>query len=121
MRTLEFFSVDSGAVYGRVRFDGEQLHAEGRARDMIEDMTPAEVLERYDGWSNGYVSDRRLGERPLTRDRGPVRLRPVAERDAALKEHIETTHFFDEKSRELYDPKALPPDPSPDPEENEGP
>ena len=35
---------------------------------------------------------------------GQLRLTPVAERDKAMKDHVETTHFYDEATGELYDP-----------------
>ena len=38
----------------------------------------------------------------------PVRLLPAAVSDAALRRHLETTHFFDEVSGELYDPTTPP-------------
>src|SRR5205823_3522548 len=47
--------------------------------------------------------------RDLTEEKGPVKLRPVHERDAALKEHLETTHYFDEETGELYEPETPPP------------
>lgn len=48
-----------------------------------------------------------------------MKLRPVAERDAALKEHLETTQFFDEQTGEMYDPPVLPEvTPSPDDDED---
>ncbi len=34
----------------------------------------------------------------------PTRITPVAERDKALKNHLESTHFFDEKTNKLWKP-----------------
>ncbi len=33
-----------------------------------------------------------------------MRLRPVHERDELIREHVETNHYFDEASGELWDP-----------------
>jgi len=46
-----------------------------------------------------------------------VKLRPVAEGDAALKDHLETTRFWDAEKGEMWEPKTPPPyvDPDPDP------
>jgi hypothetical protein len=48
------------------------------------------------------VSD--TGQEP----RRPIRLRPQAETDAAIKNHVETTHYFDEQTGELYEPDSPP-------------
>jgi hypothetical protein len=37
-----------------------------------------------------------------------VVLRSMADRDAALREHVETTHYFDEATGELYEPTVPP-------------
>jgi hypothetical protein len=46
------------------------------------------------------ASDRRLGI--------VVRLRPQVERDAALRDHVETTHLYDEQTGEWYEPDPPP-------------
>lgn len=55
--------------------------------------------------------------KPEDKPRAPIRLRPVAERDKALKEHLETTTFLDEETGELWDPQFPPPDLDPEPDD----
>ncbi len=43
-----------------------------------------------------------------------VRLSSVADADKAMKNHIETTHYFDEETGNFYEPTDVPPDPRPD-------
>lgn len=38
-----------------------------------------------------------------------LRLADVAERDQALTDHVETTHYFDEATGEMYEPSEPPP------------
>jgi hypothetical protein len=112
MWELEFFSVSTGNVLGTVAYDGQSMTVTGRVGDMVEGVTPDEVLERYDGWSNGYVSARRPGEkRAVAAPSGAVLLRPVAERDAAIKTFVETNHYVDTQTGEMYEPKDPPPVP----------
>lgn len=37
-----------------------------------------------------------------------MRLRPQAELDAAIREHVESNHYFDEETGELYEPQEPP-------------
>lgn len=112
--TLEFFVVSTGTVLGSVVFDGDLMTVDPGARGIVRDLTPVEVLERFDGWSNGYVSARRPGEKGRLAPGGGTKMLPVADADAALKDHVETTHFFDEESGELWEPLDVPEDPTPD-------
>lgn len=47
-----------------------------------------------------------------------MKLKPVIDRDAALKDHLEANHVFDETTGELADLTDLPNE-TPDPEEDE--
>jgi hypothetical protein len=47
-----------------------------------------------------------------------MKLMPVKEADKHIREHLETTQFYDETSGELYEPSTPPPDPSPDPDDD---
>lgn len=38
----------------------------------------------------------------------PIRIPPPHEVDALIREHIETTHFWDEATGSLYEPAVLP-------------
>ncbi|MEA2393285.1 MAG: hypothetical protein QOJ82_1176 [Solirubrobacteraceae bacterium] len=38
----------------------------------------------------------------------PIKLLPVAVRDAAMKEFLETNHYWDPETGELYEPTELP-------------
>lgn len=38
------------------------------------------------------------------------RLRPQAERDKALRDHVETTHFYSEETGEMWVPPNPPPE-----------
>lgn len=48
-----------------------------------------------------------------------MKLRPVAERDAALRRHLETNHIYDEATGELLNLRVLVPDPTPDKDDGE--
>ncbi len=39
----------------------------------------------------------------------PTRITPVAKRDKALKSHLESTHFYDEKTKDLVNGRQRPP------------
>jgi hypothetical protein len=118
MWTLEFFDVGSGDLIGRVQYTpnfdgGGTLAADPPLRSFIDGMTADEVLGKYDGWSNGYVAVRRPGQPHPRPAGGAVRVTPVAERDEALREHLEGTHFFDEEAGELMDDvQTVPSDPT---------
>jgi hypothetical protein len=45
----------------------------------------------------------------------PIRIRTQAELDEAMKNHVETVHFYDEETGELYEPEE-----PPDVEDKEG-
>jgi hypothetical protein len=119
--TLEFFEVSSGQVLGRAQWDGAVFMVDHAIRSMVDwDAGAQDFLERYDGWSNGYVSARRPGEknRQVVAG-GAVRLPSVAESDQAVKDLVETTHYWDEEAGAMYEPLAAPADPTPDAEDNE--
>ena len=48
-----------------------------------------------------------------------TKLRPQAEADKALKDHLETNHIWDDEKNEMWEPKIPPPDPTPDDDEDE--
>jgi hypothetical protein len=104
---LEFSDVSSGALIGRVRYDGALLLADPSVRSLIQDMTPDDVIERFDGWSNGYVVARRPGEK-RPRPQGSVMLPPTEETDAAVTELVETNRFVDTTTGEEYEPHDAP-------------
>lgn len=59
--TLEFYDVDTNEPHGQIRFDGKKLDMDPGLEDRVDpDELPADVLDRWDGWSNGYTSCRRL-------------------------------------------------------------
>jgi hypothetical protein len=118
---LEFFEVSTGRVIGRAQFDGAMLLLDPAIRPMADaGMGPEGFLERYDGWSNGYVSARRPGEEGRRVITGAaVKLPPAAESDAAVQDLVETTHYWDEEAGSMYEPPVAPTDPSPDAEDNE--
>jgi hypothetical protein len=116
MWVLEFFDVTTGANVGTVRFDGERLFADSSVVSLVDGLAPEDVLAKYQGWSNGYVAARLEGtKRP--KPQGAMKMRPAAETDALVKDHVETTHFFDDTAGELYEPVSVPDDPSPDDDE----
>jgi hypothetical protein len=56
---LEFRTVE-GATLGRVRL-GESVDADPAVESFVDGYDdPADVLDRYGDWSNGYVSCRRV-------------------------------------------------------------
>jgi hypothetical protein len=112
--TLEFFLVSTGEVLGRVVWNGHTLAADAAVNSMVGNRDPEEFLQTYDGWSNGYVSARRPGEDRATVPSGGVKLIAAVDRDAAVKEHFETEHIVDPETGEDWDPKAPPPDLTPD-------
>jgi hypothetical protein len=115
---LEFFEVAQGSVIGTVTFDGTNMTVEGALSGLVDGRSPEDVLETYDGWSNGYASSRLVGEkRPMPQ--GGTRIPTMAERDKAMTNFLETNRFQDRQTGEVYDPVAVPPDPNPD-EEDEG-
>jgi hypothetical protein len=118
--TLEFYDVDDGDALGSVTYDGQRMTAEGSmVQEMIEDHSPEEVLELYNGWSNGYVSARLAGDkRPLPQ--GGTRIHTQAEQGKAMKNLMETTTYQDPTTGEEYDPVDVPPDPTPGEEEDGG-
>ncbi len=105
MTTIEFVTVEDEQLVGRVVFDGGQLAADPPLRDLVEaflsGQPAAEFEETYDGWSNGYISARKVMA---------TKLRPVTDRDAALKQHLKTTHFVDTESGQLSEPQSPPVD-----------
>jgi len=46
-----------------------------------------------------------------------TKLRPMAERDKALKEYLETNLIWDDEKNEMWEPKIPPPDLTPDDDE----
>ena len=38
----------------------------------------------------------------------PIRLRPQAERDQAMKDHVETVHYWSEEDDDFYEPTTPP-------------
>jgi hypothetical protein len=58
--TLEFSEV-GGKLIGRVTYDGSTVKADDGLGSLIDpDESPEDTLKRYDGWSNGYYSSRRV-------------------------------------------------------------
>jgi hypothetical protein len=43
-----------------------------------------------------------------------LKLTPTKKADELIRDHVETNHFFDDSTGDLYDPPTLPPDPAPD-------
>ncbi len=56
---LVFTSVPEDKILGHVGWDGTELTVEG-VQSAVEGMTSAEILAKYDGWSNGYAMARRV-------------------------------------------------------------
>jgi hypothetical protein len=115
---LEFFEVDQGKTIGTIMYDGTQMVVEGALNSLVDGRSPEDVLEIYDGWSNGYASARLVGEKRAM-PQGGVRVPTMAERSKAMKNLFETNRFQDRQTGEVYDPVAVPPDPTPG-EEDEG-
>lgn len=54
---IEFREVGTDELIGRVFQDGSTDNSS--MASMVVGMEPDEILERFDGWSNGYVKARR--------------------------------------------------------------
>ena len=138
IKTLVFVTVDSGRLIGEVRLQDGKLVADEPLQDLVDAHLesgdpPNEFMLAYDGWSNGYVSAGEVTklrpvkerddppelDRPPTR-RSVVKVLPTAERDAALRDHYETTQVWDEENGEMWDPKTPPPYPDASPEDEDG-
>jgi hypothetical protein len=117
MWELEFFNVSTGRSLGVVSYDGETMTVPAGLARMAQDLPPDDFFERYNGWSNGYVAARLPGQKRPRPTGGGVKMRSAESRDTAMKDHLETTQFFDEASGEFYEPKDVPADPTPDDEQ----
>jgi hypothetical protein len=110
---LEFYGVSDGRELGSITFDGKKMTGERTGVEAIEGYdSPDDVLARYDGWSNGYVSARLAGEK-RTMPQGGTRIHTSAEHAKAMKDLRETTHYVDPETGEDYDPPEVPADPTP--------
>jgi hypothetical protein len=100
---LEFFEVSSGRPIGRVQWDGVTWQVDPALGSLVDaDLGPQGFLERYDGWTNGYVIVRRPGQqRP--RPQGGMTLPSTEETDAAVTSLVDTNSYLDE-SGEPYQP-----------------
>jgi hypothetical protein len=55
------FNLVGGEPVGRVVFDGSEMTADpGLSGIVDEDDDPADIVQRFDGWSNGYVQSRKI-------------------------------------------------------------
>lgn len=54
---IKFTKVDTDELIGQVFQDGSTDNP--YMASMVAGMEPDEILERFDGWSNGYVKARR--------------------------------------------------------------
>jgi hypothetical protein len=57
---IEFVTVYEEKVIGRVSYGTDGLVVDPAVHTVVDGMTPAEIEESYDGWSNGYVSARKV-------------------------------------------------------------
>lgn len=60
MWKIEFTDVDTNAVIGTVEFDGQGITASRTLLSVIADRGPQEILDDFDGWSNGYISSKKV-------------------------------------------------------------
>lgn len=118
---LEFYDVSDGDELGSATFDGRRLTTDGDlVAEIVEGHSPAEVLELYNGWSNGYVSARLVGDK-RTMPQDGTRIPTTAEHKKAMTNFFETNRYVDPTTGEEYDPVEVPADPTPDPEGNDAP
>jgi hypothetical protein len=120
--TLEFYDVADGDDLGTVTFDaatGALTADSAMVQEIVEGHSADELLEQYNGWSNGYVSSRLQGEK-RTMPQGGVRVPTAAEQKKAMKNFLETNRYVDPSVGEEYKPAGVPPDPTPGTEEDGG-
>jgi hypothetical protein len=120
--TIEFYDVSDGDDLGYVTYDantGAMTTNGVMIQEIVEGLSPDEVLERYNAWSNGYVSSRLAGEK-RTMPQGGVRVPTAAEQKKAMRNFLETNRYVDPTTGDEYKPAGIPADPTPGTEEDGG-
>ncbi len=56
---IDFVTVESQEPVGVVIYDDVSITAEGSMENVVTGMEPDEILEKYDGWSNGISAELR--------------------------------------------------------------
>lgn len=88
------FRSSSGDYIGVVKSDGLNLQVDPPLYGIAAGHTPESFLERYEDWSNGYVTSR-IDGKPAPEPVPPLTIPNRKRTDTIMKQHVEGVVWFE--------------------------